>query len=80
MPLSTLKQNFGNPILRSHWRRRATEGTEFWISCKQLKLPRKASCLQLIQNSAPSIARRRGGVWPGKNHKYFTKRKLIIEF
>ena len=22
----------------------------------------------------------RGGVWPGKNHKYFKKRKLNIEF
>ena len=22
----------------------------------------------------------RGGVWPGKNHKYFRKRKLYIEF
>ena len=22
----------------------------------------------------------RGGVWPGKNHKYFIKRKLNIEF
>ena len=22
----------------------------------------------------------RGGVWPGKNHKYFKKRELDIEF
>ena len=43
----------------SRWRRLATEGAEFWISCKALKLLRKAGRLQLIQNSAPSVARRR---------------------
>ena len=43
----------------SHWCRRATEGAEFWISCKWLKLLRKAGVLQLIQNSAPSVAQRR---------------------
>ena len=42
-----------------HWRRRAIEGDEFWISCKRLKLLRKAGRLQLIQNSVPSVARRR---------------------
>ena len=26
------------------------------------------------------LAWSRGGVWPGKNHKYFKKRKLNIEF
>ena len=43
----------------SHWRHRATESTEFWISRKQLKLLRKAGRLQLIQNLAPKVARRR---------------------
>ena len=40
----------------SHWHRQATEGAEFWISCKRLKLLRKAGCLQLTQNSVPSVA------------------------
>ena len=31
----------------------------FWKCCKQLKLLRKAGCLQLIQNLAPSVAQRR---------------------
>ena len=31
----------------------ALTGSEFWISCKRLKLLRKAGRLQLIQNSAP---------------------------
>ena len=44
-------------IRMSHWRRGATEGAEFWISCKRLKLLRKAGRLQLIQNSAHSVAR-----------------------
>ena len=35
---------------------RVTKGAEFWVSCKQLKLLRKAGCLQLIQNSTPSVA------------------------
>ena len=30
------------------------DGSEFWINCQQLKLLRKAYCLQLIQSSAPS--------------------------
>ena len=30
----------------------------FWITCKRLKLLRKAGCLQLIQNSVTSVARR----------------------
>ena len=34
------------------------QGHLFWITCKWLKLLRKAGCLQLIQNSAPSVARR----------------------
>ena len=44
-------------IRMSHWHCRATEGVEFWISCKWLKLQRKAGRLQLIQNLAPSAAR-----------------------
>ena len=31
----------------SHWLRQATKGSEFWISCNQLKLLRKAGRLQL---------------------------------
>ena len=46
-------------IWMSHWRHPATEGAEFCISVKWLKLLRKASHLQLIQNSVPSVARRR---------------------
>ena len=44
-------------IWMSHWHRQATEGAEFWISCKQLKILRKAGNLQLIQNLVPSVAR-----------------------
>ena len=44
------------PIRMSHWRCRSTEGAEFWISWKRLKLLRKAGGLQLIQNSALSVA------------------------
>ena len=32
------------------------QGCSFWITHKQLKLMRKAGSLQLIQNSAPSVA------------------------
>ena len=39
-----------------NWRCQATEGSEFLISCKRLKLLRKAGRLQLIQNSEPSVA------------------------
>ena len=31
------------------------QGCLFWITCKRLNLLRKASCLQLIQNLAPSV-------------------------
>ena len=34
------------------------QGHLFWITCKPLKLLRKASHLQVIQNSAPSVVRR----------------------
>ena len=44
--------DFIYPIQMSYWCRQATEGTEFWIRL------RKAGCLQLIQNLAPSVARR----------------------
>ena len=35
------------------------QGFLFWITCKWLKLLRKAGRFQLIQNSAPSVAGRR---------------------
>ena len=35
-----------------------TQGPLFWITCNRLKLLRKAVCLQLIQNSMPSVAGR----------------------
>ena len=34
------------------------QGLLFWITCKRLKLLRKAGCLQLIQNLAPSVGGR----------------------
>jgi hypothetical protein len=40
-------------ILMSHWRHTMVDGS-FWISYYWLRLFRKASCLQLIQNLAPS--------------------------
>ena len=33
------------------------QGRLFWITCKRLKLLRKASHLQVIQNSVPSVVR-----------------------
>ena len=33
------------------------QGCLFWITCKQLKLLRKASCLQVIENLAPFVVR-----------------------
>ena len=47
------------PIWMSHWRCRATEGAEFWISCKRPAFLSNFSALQLIQNSAPFVARQR---------------------
>ena len=38
----------------SHWCHMMVDGAKFLILCKWLKLLRKAGCLQLIQNSAPS--------------------------
>ena len=35
------------------------QGRLFWITCKRLKLLRKTSHLQVIQNSPPSVVRRR---------------------
>ena len=35
------------------------QGRLFWITCKRLKVLRKTGRLQLIQNSAPSVAGRR---------------------
>ena len=46
-------------IWMSHWRRRATEGADFWISCKQPAFLSSFSCLQLIQNLAPYVTRQR---------------------
>ena len=46
-----------NLIQVSHWHRRATEGAEFWISCKGPAFLSNFTRLQLIQNSVPSVAR-----------------------
>ena len=32
------------------------QGRLFWITCKRLNILREASCLQVIQNSTPSVA------------------------
>ena len=45
--------DFIHPIRMSHWRRWATEGAEFWISCKQPAILSNFSCLQVIQNKRP---------------------------
>ena len=56
--------NWDQIIRMSHWRHCLTEGAEFWISCLQLKLLRKAGRLQLIQNSVPSVTRwRQCDIW-----------------
>ena len=66
----------------SYWRCRATEGSEFWIRCKRLKLLRKAGRLQQIQSSAPSVAQRRQcDIWIRKNiagcHQTFFFKSLL---
>ena len=43
----------GQLIRMQHWRRPATDGAEFWISCNQLKELRKAGRLQTLQNKSP---------------------------
>ena len=54
-----LTRGYKNSFIRiSHWRRQATEGLKFWISCKQPAFLSNFSHLQLIQNLAPSVARR----------------------
>ena len=50
------KEQFSVSVWMSHWRRWATEGAEFWISCKQPAFLSNFSLLQLIQNSAPPVA------------------------
>ena len=40
-------------IRMSHWHHTMVDAAEFWITCKQLKLLRKADHLHLIQNSVP---------------------------
>ena len=42
-------------IQLSHMPPPNTRGRLFWITCNQLKLLRKPSCLPVIQNSAPSV-------------------------
>ena len=58
------------------------QGRLFWITCKPLKLLRKASCLQVIQNSAPSVVQRRQcdiyKLKEGKNNHNNWPRKLEI--
>ena len=36
-----------------HWRHPATDGAEFWISCKRPAFHSSFSCLQVIQNKRP---------------------------
>ena len=42
------------PIQMSHWCHTMVDGTKLWITCKWLKLQRKAGHLQLIRNTVPS--------------------------
>ena len=44
-------------IWMSHWCGRAAEGAKFWIRSKRPAFLSNFSRLQLIQNSAPSVAR-----------------------
>ena len=51
------------------------QGRLFWITYKWLKLLRKASCLQVIQNSAPSVVwQRQCDIWI--SCKFLTKKCL----
>ena len=55
------------------------DGAKFWISCKWLKLLRKASRLQLIQNSAPStIVGRKCDIGIHNNTKRHGKKKNTL--
>ena len=51
-----LKLSFWVKSQMTHWRCRATEDTEFWITCKPPAFLSNFSWLQLIQNSAHSLA------------------------
>ena len=63
----------------SHWRHMMVDGAEFWITCKWLKLLRKAGCLQLIQNSAPStIGWRQCDIWMKRNNLVNKTQAIII--
>ena len=75
----------------SHWRRRAKEGAEFWISCKLPAFLSNFSRLQLIQNSPPSVARRRqcdirmhtseclaNHIYHGSNYSQITFRSNVL--
>ena len=52
--LHILVKGWSLAIQMAHWPRTMIDGTKFWITCKGLKLLRKAVHLQLIQNLAPS--------------------------
>ena len=60
-------------IRMSHWRRLATEGAEFWISCKRLKLLRKAGRLQLILQYSMNLRK-------GPKDPYLHSLIFIIKF
>ena len=47
---TVMSKNYQLSIQMQHWRRPATDGTEFWISCKQPAFLISFSHLQLIQN------------------------------
>ena len=56
--MSATSKQISAAIRMSHWRRQATEGTEFWISCKRPAFLSNFSHLRIIRNSAPSVVRR----------------------
>ena len=45
--------SFSEPIRMQHWRPKATDGAEFWISCKRPAFLSTFSRLQMIQNKRP---------------------------
>ena len=50
-----VSMSFLIPFIRmSHWRHTMVDGAEFWISCKWPAFLSSFSCLQVIQNLAPS--------------------------
>ena len=65
-------------IRMQHWRRPATDGAEFWISCKRPAFLSSFSRLQVIQNKRPWCRRRHIWQLDEKNFQWALGNKHIM--